>query len=78
MISGRKFVKTVDVRDLGVITCKLRGVFRTLSNILRIAFFANKVNGYERLTIFAKKAILEMFNEFVPNPPFLYPLKKTR
>ena len=43
---------------------------------LRYSFFENKFNGYEPLTIFAKKAILEIFNEFVPNAPFLYLLKK--
>ena len=76
MILGRKFVKTVGIRDLGVIICKTQRRIQNAFKHLRYSFFENKFNGYEPLTIFAKKAILEIFNEFVPNAPFLYLLKK--
>ena len=42
---------------------------------LRCSFFANKVNDYEPPAIFAENSILEIFNPFVPNASFLYPLK---
>ena len=87
------FFGKVEPKNLGIIFLLLisKVLYSEPTQTFKMAIFAKIVNGFQPLTIFAKKPILDLWlcfengsvlydkgvdlNPFVRSAPFLYPLK---